>query len=275
MTQKVYISSFYKNIQKQFHTKDERKSRLVRTYEYFDRANKNGTSTGTIGGHSEPKRRASLYSSKEPQIRKITKDTNQMTISLDTGKRSELLNRRQSVPERLSGHHRRNQSSSRENQDNPHRTSRRSSEIHPQARHRLSLRQNTSSGDLRKNSTISNISNRNKIAEIAENKKTHKRDKKSIQSTEGSSRKSTKNDDIAEESEETEETYTMDETDELYRRIESWVAIVDHHLSTGDFDKCVIQEDIDYKDDIPRPSTDPDYHPGNHHTVTIVQYDDS
>ena len=208
MTQKVYISSFYKNIQKQFHTKDERKSRLVRTYEYFDRANKNGTSTGTIGGHSEPKRRASLYSSKEPQIRKITKDTNQMTISLDTGKRyfyysvlyqyriclprSELLNRRQSVPDRLSGHHRRNQSSSRENQDNPHRTSRRSSEIHPQARHRLSLRQNTSSGDLRKNSTISNISNRNKIAEIAENKKTHKRDKKSIQSTEGSSRKSTK-----------------------------------------------------------------------------------
>ena len=93
MTQKTYISSFYKNIQKQFHTKDERKSRLVRTYEYFDRANKNngfGVSSGTSNEQHRPteaKRRASLYSSREPQIRKITKETNQMAISLDTAKR--------------------------------------------------------------------------------------------------------------------------------------------------------------------------------------------
>ena len=60
-----------------------------------------------------------------------------------------------------------------------------------------------------------------------------------------------------------------------FRRIVSWVAIVDRHIQTDDFDKCVVMEDIDYKDDIPRPSSDPDYHPGNHHTVTIVQYDDS
>lgn len=61
----------------------------------------------------------------------------------------------------------------------------------------------------------------------------------------------------------------------FFRRIVSWVAIVDRHIQTDDFDKCVVMEDIDYKDDIPRPSSDPDYHPGNHHTVTIVQYDDS
>jgi len=77
------------------------------------------------------------------------------------------------------------------------------------------------------------------------------------------------------ETEDISTSYTMDETDELYRRIVSWVAIVDRHIKTDDFDKCVIMEDIDYKDDIPRPSSDPDYHPGNHHTVTIVQYDDS
>ena len=70
----LYISSFYKNIQKEFHTKDEKKSRLVRTYEYFDKARKTGD-------------RRPSYSQKEPQIRRIQKDLNQMSVSLDTGKR--------------------------------------------------------------------------------------------------------------------------------------------------------------------------------------------
>lgn len=70
----LYISSFYKNIQKEFHTKDEKKSRLVRTYEYFDKARKAGD-------------RRPSYSQKEPQIRRIQKDFNQMSVSLDTGKR--------------------------------------------------------------------------------------------------------------------------------------------------------------------------------------------
>ena len=93
MTQKTYISSFYKNIQKQFHTKDERKSRLVRTYEYFDRANKNNGIGTSNDRPTEAKRRASLYSSREPQIRKITKETNQMAISLDTAKRFKFISK--------------------------------------------------------------------------------------------------------------------------------------------------------------------------------------
>ena len=37
----------------------------------------------------------------------------------------------------------------------------------------------------------------------------------------------------------------------------SWVAIVDKHIQTNDFDKCVVMEDIDYKDDIPDQPQDP------------------
>lgn len=93
----LYISSFYKNIQKEFHTKDERKSRLIRTYEYFDRAKQNnileenqntgGPNRGGPGGGGGGGGSRRLSYSKEPQIRRISKDINQMAISLDSGKR--------------------------------------------------------------------------------------------------------------------------------------------------------------------------------------------
>ena len=85
----LYISSFYKNIQKEFHTKDERKSRLIRTYEYFDRAKQNNIleDNQTSGGPNRGGGSRRLSYSKEPQIRKISKDINQMAISLDSGKR--------------------------------------------------------------------------------------------------------------------------------------------------------------------------------------------
>ena len=37
----TYISSFYRNIQKEFQTKEDKKSKLVRAYEYFDRTKRN------------------------------------------------------------------------------------------------------------------------------------------------------------------------------------------------------------------------------------------
>ena len=83
----LYISSFYKNIQKEFHTKDERKSRLIRTYEYFDRAKQNNILDENQGGLNRGGGSRRLSYSKEPQIRKISKDINQMAISLDSGKR--------------------------------------------------------------------------------------------------------------------------------------------------------------------------------------------
>merc|ERR1711935_1330746 len=44
--------------------------------------------------NSQTTRRPSQISQREPQIRKIGRELNQMAISLDTGKRSELLHRR-------------------------------------------------------------------------------------------------------------------------------------------------------------------------------------
>lgn len=79
----LYISSFYKNIQKEFHTRDEKKSRLVKTYEYFDKARK--TNDFNRNNDNTTASRRPAYSHKEPQIRKIQKDFNQMAISLDTG----------------------------------------------------------------------------------------------------------------------------------------------------------------------------------------------
>ena len=81
----LYISSFYKNIQKEFHTRDEKKSRLVKTYEYFDKARKSQQHADFANSPST--RRPSQISQREPQIRKIGRELNQMAISLDTGKR--------------------------------------------------------------------------------------------------------------------------------------------------------------------------------------------
>ena len=65
----MYISSFYRNIQKEFHSKDVKKSRLVRTIEYFDRSKQ---------PPSKPK------TSNEPDIRRVSRDMNQMTLSMDS-----------------------------------------------------------------------------------------------------------------------------------------------------------------------------------------------
>ena len=53
-------------------------------------------------------------------------------------------------------------------------------------------------------------------------------------------------------------------------RITSWVDTVNKHIEADDFDKCVIMENIDYSDDIERPSSSKS--PGNHHHVEIVLY---
>ena len=71
--------------------------RLIRTYEYFDRAKQNnileenqttgGPNRGGCGGPGGGGGSRRLSYSKEPQIRRISKDINQMAISLDSGKR--------------------------------------------------------------------------------------------------------------------------------------------------------------------------------------------
>lgn len=74
----MYISSFYRNVQKEFHTKDVKKSRLIRTIEYFDKTKK-----------LSPKQ-----SSTEPDIHKITREKiNHMAVSMESRKQSTLLGR--------------------------------------------------------------------------------------------------------------------------------------------------------------------------------------
>jgi len=255
----LYISSFYKNIQKEFHTRDEKKSRLVKTYEYFDKARKTNDFNRHSNNNTTAGRRPA-YSHKEPQIRKIQKDFNQMAISLDTGhKRSDLLNRRQqnhrrSVPRNVSA-----ETDTRHNRQ----TSRRSSEA---TRNRSLVRQAQANDRLQS----SNYSRNQDKHKIVENRRSHRRDKKSVKSTEGSSKKSSKETETAVDE---MEDYGMDETDELYRRITSWVDTVNKHVEADDFDKCVIMENIDYTDDIERPESDYyEQSPGNHHHVEIVLY---
>ena len=74
----MYISSFYKNIQKEFYTKDTKKSRLVKTIEYFDKSRK-----------LVPK------ASNEPEIRKISREMNHVTVSqkVNQSTNSSLLQR--------------------------------------------------------------------------------------------------------------------------------------------------------------------------------------
>jgi len=258
----LYISSFYKNIQKEFHTRDEKKSRLVKTYEYFDKARKSQQHADFA--NSQTTRRPSQISQREPQIRKIGRELNQMAISLDTGKRSELLHRRQQ--NRTSTGANRHVSA----EHNPRNTSRRSSE----ATRNRSLVRHAQANDRLQSSNYSRHQDKHKIVETTTTSRPprqHRRDKKSVKSTEGSSKKSTKENETA--IDETED-YGMDETDELYRRISSWVDTVNQHIEADDFDKCVIMENIDYLDDTERPDMDYYDHqsPGNHHHVEIVLY---
>jgi hypothetical protein len=84
----MYISSYYRNIQKEFHHKDERKSRIVRTIDYFDKKSK----------LSLPK----PEKSNSPDIRRVTREIKEMAVSADSRKQSNLLGRSMETPNRIS-----------------------------------------------------------------------------------------------------------------------------------------------------------------------------
>ena len=156
----MYISSFYRNIQKEFYTKDTKKSRLVKTIEYFDKSKK-----------LTPK------PSNEPEIRKISREMNHVSVSTQKPPNSTLLNRPTEKSNRF---------------ENSNRSSRRFSLAESQKRSRSLLRSteiertnpSQATSRIRKNSTQRRLSIQNTNFRYNRNIKSNK-------STEGTKSKVT------------------------------------------------------------------------------------
>ena len=146
----MYISSFYRNIQKEFYTKDTKKSRLVKTIEYFDKSKK-----------LTPK------PSNEPEIRKISREMNHVSVSTQKPANSTLLNRPTEKSNRF---------------ENSNRSSRRFSLAESQKRSRSLLRStevertnpSQTASRIRKNSTQRRLSIQNTNFRYSRNIKSNK-----------------------------------------------------------------------------------------------------
>merc|ERR1712136_524548 len=239
----MYISSFYRNIQKEFYTKDTKKSRLVKTIEYFDKSKK-----------LTPK------PSNEPEIRKISREMNHVSVSTQKPSNSTLLNRPTEKSNRF---------------ENSNRSSRRFSLAESQKRSRSLLRSteversnlSQAASRIRKNSTQRRLSVQNTNFRYSRNIKSNK-------STEGTK---SKEDDIVQFDDEIleEETVQIDILDDATKRVSTWLEDVNKCMKSGNFNRKVVMDpsEINYPPEIERPESAKDRLPGNYHKVTIVQYD--